>query len=234
MEVNALRFRVVPGGAHGLGRGLADKRARRPSAGPAGYRRMTPGRRSPCSSARPGRRNEKWPKPPLAHRRCLRACCAALWRMPPALKYSTSLRVSMRQRDLEGVLAAVAGHFHAERHVRLEFAAGAADVQHLLAGQLRLLRSWPFSNCNGSTPMPTRLERWMRSKLSAITAFTPSRLVPLAAQSRDEPVAVFLAGDDHQRGAVLLVTHGRVVDRQFLAAGHVQVCRLPRRRASRS
>ena len=52
----------------------------------------------------------------------------------------------------------------------------------------RLLRSWPFSNCNGSTPMPTRLERWMRSKLSAITAFTPSRLVPLAAQSRDEPV----------------------------------------------
>ena len=28
----------------------------------------------------------------------------------------------------------------------------------------------------------------MRSKLSAITAFTPSRLVPLAAQSREEPV----------------------------------------------
>ncbi|MCY1535955.1 hypothetical protein D9M68_713850 [compost metagenome] len=36
--------------------------------------------------------------------------------------------------------------------------------------------------------MPTRLERWMRSKLSAITALTPSRLVPLAAQSREEPV----------------------------------------------
>ncbi len=28
----------------------------------------------------------------------------------------------------------------------------------------------------------------MRSKLSANTAFTPSRLVPLAAQSREEPV----------------------------------------------
>ena len=28
----------------------------------------------------------------------------------------------------------------------------------------------------------------MRSKLSAITAFTPSSIVPLAAQSRDEPV----------------------------------------------
>ena len=43
-------------------------------------------------------------------------------------------------------------------------------------------------NCSGSTPMPTRLARWMRSKLRAITAFTPSSCVPLAAQSRDEPV----------------------------------------------
>ena len=46
----------------------------------------------------------------------------------------------------------------------------------------------PSANCSGSTPMPTRLERWMRSKLSAITARTPSSWVPLAAQSRDEPV----------------------------------------------
>ena len=36
--------------------------------------------------------------------------------------------------------------------------------------------------------MPTRLERWMRSKLWAMTARTPSSLVPLAAQSRDEPL----------------------------------------------
>ena len=35
--------------------------------------------------------------------------------------------------------------------------------------------------------MPTRLERWIRSKLVAITARTPSRAVPLAAQSREEP-----------------------------------------------
>ncbi len=35
--------------------------------------------------------------------------------------------------------------------------------------------------------MPTRFERWMRSKLSASTALTPSRAVPLAAQSREEP-----------------------------------------------
>ena len=53
--------------------------------------------------------------------------------------------------------------------------------------------------------MPTRFERWMRSKLSAITALTPSRLVPLAAQSRDEPVPYSLPPNDHQRHAALLV-----------------------------
>ncbi len=36
--------------------------------------------------------------------------------------------------------------------------------------------------------MPTRLLRWIRSKLAAITARTPSRYVPLAAQSRLLPV----------------------------------------------
>ncbi len=35
--------------------------------------------------------------------------------------------------------------------------------------------------------MFTRLLRWIRSKLSAITARTPSSSVPFAAQSRDEP-----------------------------------------------
>ncbi len=43
-------------------------------------------------------------------------------------------------------------------------------------------------NCSGSTPMPTRLLRWMRSKLFATTALMPSSIVPLAAQSRLEPV----------------------------------------------
>jgi hypothetical protein len=41
---------------------------------------------------------------------------------------------------------------------------------------------------SGSTPIITRLLRWIRSKLTAITARTPSRNVPLAAQSRLEPV----------------------------------------------
>ncbi len=45
----------------------------------------------------------------------------------------------------------------------------------------------PSGNWSGSTPMPMRFERWMRSYDSAMTAFTPSSAVPLAAQSRDEP-----------------------------------------------
>ena len=35
--------------------------------------------------------------------------------------------------------------------------------------------------------MPIRLERWIRSYDSAMTALTPSSAVPLAAQSRDDP-----------------------------------------------
>ena len=46
---------------------------------------------------------------------------------------------------------------------------------------------WPGWNCSGSTPMPIRLDRWIRSNDSTSTARTPSSAVPLAAQSRDEP-----------------------------------------------
>jgi hypothetical protein len=35
--------------------------------------------------------------------------------------------------------------------------------------------------------MPTRFERWIRSKLCVMTARTPRSLVPLAAQSRELP-----------------------------------------------
>jgi hypothetical protein len=58
----------------------------------------------------------------------------------------------------------------------------------------------------------------MRSKLSAITAFTPSRKVPFAAQSRDEPVPYSLPPNT-QRHALALVAHGGVVDRHHLAEG---------------
>ena len=48
-------------------------------------------------------------------------------------------------------------------------------------------RFFPVGKPSGSTPMPTRLLRWIRSKLSASTAFTPSSAAPLAAQSRELP-----------------------------------------------
>ena len=37
-------------------------------------------------------------------------------------------------------------------------------------------------------PIPIRLDLWIRSKLSAITALTPSNEGPLAAQSLELPV----------------------------------------------
>src|ERR1035438_1667649 len=92
-------------------------------------------------------------------------------------------------------------------------------------------------------PMPTRLERWMRSKLSAMTARTPRSFGPLAAQSREEPKllgvraviaeklwslgcpiargagAVFLACEDHERHAALCVLHAGVKDGHSFALG---------------
>jgi hypothetical protein len=54
----------------------------------------------------------------------------------------------------------------------------AGDVERLGAVELQGLAVVPSLNCSGSTPMPTRFERWMRSKLSAITALTPSSACP--------------------------------------------------------
>jgi hypothetical protein len=45
----------------------------------------------------------------------------------------------------------------------------------------------PGRNCSGKTPMPTRLERWIRSNDSAKIARTSSSFGPLAVQSRDDP-----------------------------------------------
>ena len=47
--------------------------------------------------------------------------------------------------------------------------------------------------------MPTRLLRWIRSKLTASTARTPNSNVPLAAQSRLLPVPYSVAGEHDQR-----------------------------------
>ncbi len=59
----------------------------------------------------------------------------------------------------------------------------------------------------------------MRSKLSVMTAFTPSSMVPLAAQSRDEPVPYSLPPKTTSGRALGLVEHGGVVDRHDLARG---------------
>ena len=45
----------------------------------------------------------------------------------------------------------------------------------------------PLKNSRGTIPIWTRLDRWMRSKLSAMTARTPKSRGPFAAQSRLDP-----------------------------------------------
>ncbi len=57
----------------------------------------------------------------------------------------------------------------------------------------------------------------MRSKLRATTALTPSSCVPLAAQSRDEPVPYSSPPKTTVGVPCGDVLHGRVVDRHLLA-----------------
>jgi hypothetical protein len=51
----------------------------------------------------------------------------------------------------------------------------------------RLATLSPSMNWSGRMPIIRRFERWIRSSVSAITALTPRRFGPFAAQSRDEP-----------------------------------------------
>ena len=67
----------------------------------------------------------------------------------------------------------------------------------------------PSLNCSGSTPMPTRLLRWMRSKLCATTARTPSRRGALRRPVARAAGAVFLAGEDDERHAFAPDTSSR-------------------------
>jgi hypothetical protein len=59
----------------------------------------------------------------------------------------------------------------------------------------------------------------MRSKLLAMTALTPSRKVPLAAQSRDEPVPYCWPASTTSDVPDGLVAHRRVVDRLTAPVG---------------
>src|SRR5882672_4432610 len=85
-------------------------------------------------------------------------------------------------------------------------------------------RFCPGLNSSASTPIPIRLLRWIRSKFSAITARTPSSSVPLAAQSREEPVpyslpAITLRGFEDSR----LLTVGQMHGEAALNAGHQEI-----------
>ncbi len=61
------------------------------------------------------------------------------------------------------------------------------DRELLAPGEPERLAALAGRNWSGSTPIISRFERWIRSYDSAITARTPSRFGPFAAQSRDEP-----------------------------------------------
>jgi len=80
----------------------------------------------------------------------------------------------------------------------------------------RLFASCPALVLERRTPIPARFERWMRSKLLAITARTPRSIVPFAAQSARGARAVLGSREDDERSLRGLVLHRRVVDRQLL------------------
>jgi hypothetical protein len=85
-------------------------------------------------------------------------------------------------------------------------------------GEPELFGVLAVGKTSGSTPMPTRLARWMRSKLSAMTARTPSSSVPLAAQSRELPVPYSLPARMTSGTWSAAVAHRGVVDGHPLAA----------------
>ena len=77
-------------------------------------------------------------------------------------------------------------HVHCIRHVSTVYCVPVSP---------RLSVEVPSRNCRGSTPMPTRLERWIRSKLSAITAFTPYKII--TQDSKLKSKAIYLLMNMH-------------------------------------
>ena len=144
-------------------------------------------------------------------------------RMPPARNTSRSNGVSIRARIVNSRPSA-----------STVTSSGSGRRRRARPGREMRYTSWPVSPSDrrrvagrgtraGSTPIPTRFERWMRSKLSTSTARTPSSSDPFAAQSRDEPDAVLLAREHDERHAFVRVPHRGVVDRHLLAVGRCSV-----------
>ena len=76
----------------------------------------------------------------------------------------------------------------------------------------------PSLNCSGSTPMFTRLLRWMRSKLSAMHRLDAEQQRALRRPVARRSGAVLLAGRSRAAARrASLVLHRRVVDRHHLA-----------------
>src|SRR5205085_6045253 len=71
---------------------------------------------------------------------------------------------------------------------RLDLAMQAADRHLLVAAQTERLPGCAFLETERQHAMPMRFERWMRSNDCVITARTPRRPGPLAAQSREDPL----------------------------------------------
>ena len=103
------------------------------------------------------------------------------------------------------------------RHVRAHppsSAATAGDVE--VSSPVRPSDSAvsPSGNCSGSTPIPTRLERWIRSKRLGDHGPHAEQRRALRRPVARRPGAVLLAGQDHQRHALGRVALGGVVDRR--------------------
>ena len=104
----------------------------------------------------------------------------------------------------EGLLARVGDRPHARRARRTRRLAGCLRSNTSRSRSVPATRdSRPGRNCIGSTPIPTRFERWMRSKLSAITALHAQQQRALGGPVARRTRAVFLARDDQQRRAFL-------------------------------
>src|SRR6185312_3733383 len=69
---------------------------------------------------------------------------------------------------LRSAVAAMDGH--RDVHARPQAALDAAHVEALVAGEVQRLAGHAVLELQLSTPMPTRFERWMRSKVSHTTA----------------------------------------------------------------
>jgi len=106
-------------------------------------------------------------------------------RIPPARNWSSSTGVSIRTR--QGISRTFPSGAVARTRTVARGASPAKGMSNV-SSPVSPSCCQGSGRTSGSTPMPTKLERWIRSKLAASTARTPSSIVPLAAQSRELPV----------------------------------------------